>query len=90
MLFLRIRITLVFEGAEGGDDPGTGVGGFDDGVNVAALGGHEWIGEAIPELGDFFLAQDFALGFGRLIQFAFVDECASKPSRSRRPRKPCA
>ena len=64
MLLLGVGVALVFEGAEGGDDAGASVGGLDDGVDVAALGGDEGIGEALAEFGDFFLAELGALGFG--------------------------
>ena len=65
MLFAWVGVSLVFEGAEGGDDTRASFSGFDDRVNVAAFGSHEGIGEAVPELGDFFLAQFFAQDFHR-------------------------
>jgi len=61
-----IRIAFVFEGAERSDDAGARVGGLDDRVDVAALGGNEGIGETVAKFSDFFLTELFALGFGNL------------------------
>src|SRR6202795_4461336 len=74
VFFAGIRVALVFEGTKRGDDAGSGVGGFDDGVNVAALGSDEGIGEAVAEFGDFFLAEFFAPGFGSFVELALVDD----------------
>src|SRR6266436_36160 len=73
VFFLRVGVALVFERVEGGDDAGARVGGFNDGIDVAALGRHEGIGKAFAEFGNFLLAESFALGFGSLRQFAFVN-----------------
>src|SRR2546430_10296126 len=72
MLLTGIRVALVFEGAERGDDAGARVGGVDDRVNVAALGGHERVGKAFAGFGDFFLAEFFAFGFGNSVGLAPV------------------
>src|SRR5205823_563527 len=53
---------------------GPGVGGLDDGVDVASFGGDEGIGKAVAEFGDFFLAELFALGFGSFVELALVDD----------------
>src|SRR2546427_651957 len=74
VFFARVGVAFVFEGAQGGDDFRAGLRRGDDGVNVAALGGDVGIGEALAELGDFFLAEFFALAFGRLIEFALIDD----------------
>ncbi len=66
VFFPGVDVLFVFEGAEGADDAGAGFGGLDDGVDVAALSRNDGIGETIAEFGDFFLAQRFAPGFGRL------------------------
>src|ERR1700727_2941050 len=55
VFFLGVGVALVFQGAEGRDDFGAGFGRFDYGVDVAAFGGHEGIGEAVAEFGDLFL-----------------------------------
>src|SRR5882762_802401 len=74
VFFARIGVFLVFKGAERGEDAGARVGGLDDGVDVAALGGNEWIGEAFAEFGNFFLAEFFALGFGSFVKLALVHD----------------
>src|SRR6266436_7195493 len=74
VLFFGVGVALGFQGAEGGDDSGAGGGGLDYGVDVAALGGDEGVGEAVAELVDFFAAQGFALGFRNFFQFTFVDD----------------
>src|SRR6266478_8506723 len=73
VFFLGVGIALGFQGAEGGDDAGTGGGGLDDRVDVAALGGYEGIGEAVTEFGDFFAAHRFAFGFRNFLQFTFIN-----------------
>ena len=50
MFFLGAGVALGFQGAKSGDDPGTGGGRLDHGVDVAALCGHEGIGEALAKL----------------------------------------
>ena len=74
MFLAGVRVLLVFEGAEGSNDAGTGLGGLDDRVDVAALCGHEGIGKAVAELGDFFLAQFLAVRFGNFVEIALVDD----------------
>src|SRR2546421_4222470 len=74
VFFARIGVFLVFEGAERGDDAGARVGGVDDGVDVAALGGNERIGEAFAEFGNFFLAEFFALRLGSFVKLALVHD----------------
>jgi hypothetical protein len=56
VFFLGVRVALVFEGVERGDDEAASVGGFDDAVEVATFGGDERVGEAVAEFGDFFPA----------------------------------
>src|SRR6266849_20257 len=74
VFFLGVGVALGFQGAEGGDDFGAGGGGLDYGVDVAALGGYEGIGEAIAEFGDFFAAHGFAFGLRNFFQFTLVDD----------------
>ena len=73
MLLARIRVRLVFEGAERSDNAGAGVRRFNDRVNVAALGGDKGVGEAVSEFGDFFLAYYITLGVRDLGQLALVN-----------------
>src|SRR5580693_3625998 len=50
------------------------MGWLDYGVDVTAFGGYVGVGEAFAEVGDFFLAETFAFGFGGAVNFAFVDD----------------
>ena len=74
MFFLGVGVALGFQGAEGGDDAGAGGGGLDYGVDVAALGGYEGVGEAVAKFGDFFAAQCFAFGLRDFFQLTFLDD----------------
>src|SRR2546422_6058399 len=74
VLVFRVGVALGFQGAERGDELGAGLRGLDDGVNVAALGSNVGIGEAFPELSDFFLTQAFALSLGGAVELAFVND----------------
>ena len=74
VFFLGVRVALGFERAQGGDEFRARLRRLDDGVDVAALGGDVGIGEALAELGDFFAAQALAIGFGRALEFALVDD----------------
>src|SRR5438445_12315041 len=73
MFLAGIGVAFVFKGTERSDDPRAGIGGFDDCVDVATLGGDKWVGETVAEFGDFFLAQFFALRFGNFCQLPFVN-----------------
>src|SRR5260370_8828543 len=55
-----IRVALVFEGTQSGDDSGAGVGGLDYGIAVAPLRGAERVGEKVAEFRDFPLSDLFS------------------------------
>src|SRR6266478_5194316 len=74
VFFLGVGVALGFQGAEGGDNSGAGGGGLDYGVDVAALGGYEGVGETVAKFFDFFTAHRFALGFRNFFQLTLVDD----------------
>src|SRR6185312_8309598 len=71
MLFAGHRIDFIFQHAQGSDDARAGFAGLDHVIDIAALGGDERVGEALPELGDFLLAQAVFAGVGK---FTAVDD----------------
>src|ERR1700737_3971122 len=70
---LRTRIQNRSGTGGRGRAAGVGGGGVAFGVDVAALGGHEGVGEAVAEFSDFFATHGFAFGLGDFFQFTFID-----------------
>src|SRR2546426_6021700 len=70
MLLGRVPVALVLQHLERADQARARVGGLDDLVDVAELGGHVRVGEGVPVLGD----QALALGGGILRPLDLVAE----------------
>ena len=56
VLLFGVEVALIFEGAQRSDDVRPRGGRLDDRINITALRGYKWVGEAAAEFGDFFLA----------------------------------
>src|SRR2546429_7715474 len=70
MLLGRVPVALVLQHLERADQARARVGGLDDLVDVAELGGHVRVGEGVPVVGD----QALALGGGVLPPAHFLAE----------------
>src|SRR5215469_11208282 len=73
MLFSRVHIALVLERPQRRDQFPPRLRWLNDGVYVAALGGHIWIREPLAELFYFFRTQGRPLVLERLLNLALIN-----------------